>query len=89
MLFLAPKPTKPEIVINTSTINAQPVTVDRQININNIAEHLRDDTLNHIKNWPTTDWQPAIKDLKNAERNLPYSLVELTLLTSKNHCYKE
>ena len=54
LLFLAPKPTKTEVVINSSTINAQHLTVDRQININNVAEQLRDDIINHIKNRPTT-----------------------------------
>ena len=87
LLFLAPKPTKTEVVINSSTINAQSVTVDRQININNVAEQLRDDILSHIKNWPTTAWPPTIKDLKNADRNPPHSLVKFltTLLSSKKH----
>ena len=34
-----------------------------------------------------TDWPPTIKDLTNANRNLPYSLVDYlaTLLSSKTH----
>ena len=45
------------------------------------------DILNHIKNWPTTDWSPTIKNLKNNDRNPPHSLVEFlaTLLSSKKH----
>ena len=84
LLFFALKPTKTEAVINSSTINAQNVTVERQININNVAEQLRDDIL---KNWPTTDWPPTIKDLKNADKNPPYSLVEFvtTLLSSEKY----
>ena len=67
--------------MNSGTINGQHITADKQININNVAERLRDDIINHIKNWPT------IKDLKNADRNPPHSLVEFlaTLLYSKKH----
>ena len=45
------------------------------------------DILNNIKNWPTTDWSPTIKNLKNTDRNPPHSLVEFlaTLLSSKKH----
>ena len=87
LLFIAPKLTKTEVVRNSRTINAQHVTVHRQININNVAEQLKDCILNHIKNWLTTDWPPTIKDLKNADRNPPYSLVEFltTLLSSKKN----
>ena len=87
LLFIAPKLTKTEVVRNSRTINAQHVTVHRQININNVAEQLKDCILNHIKNWVTTDWPPTIKDLKNADRNPPYSLVEFltTLLSSKKN----
>ena len=41
--------------MNSGTINGQHITEDKQININNVAERLRDDIINHIKNWPTTD----------------------------------
>ena len=50
LFSLAPKPTKPEVFMNSGTINGQHITVDRQININNVAEQLRDDIINHIKN---------------------------------------
>ena len=87
LFSLAPKPTKTEVFMNSGTINGQHITADKQININNVAERLRDDIINHIKNWPTTDWLPTIKDLKNADRNPPHSLVEFlaTLLYSKKH----
>ena len=84
LLFLAPERTKTEVVINSGTINAQHTTADRQININNVAKQLRDDILNHIKNWLTTHRPLTIKDLKNVNRNPPHSLVELMLLSSKN-----
>ena len=84
LLFLAPERTKTEVAINSGTINAQHTTADRQININNVAKQLRDDILNHIKNWPTTHRPLTIKDLKNVNRNPPHSLVELMLLSSKN-----
>ena len=46
--FLAPKPTKTEVVINSSTINAQNITVNRQINVSNVTEQLRDDILKYL-----------------------------------------
>ena len=57
LLFLAPKPTKTEVIINISTISAQHVTVDWQIHIKNVADQLRDDTISYIKNCLTIGHQ--------------------------------